>query len=92
MKYDGYRIGCAVEGRAATLWSRRGKDWTAQFPEVAAAATSGKWAVQSLPRRLHSVARPSAMAQPIRYPSYFTSCTHASPAGASSTRSASWAR
>ncbi len=39
-KYDGYRIGCAVEGGRATLWSRRGKDWTAQFPEVAAAASA----------------------------------------------------
>ncbi|HEX9050609.1 MAG TPA: DNA ligase D [Anaeromyxobacter sp.] len=38
VKYDGYRIGCAVERGRATLWSRRGKDWTAQFPEVAAAA------------------------------------------------------
>ncbi|HYD40220.1 MAG TPA: DNA ligase D [Anaeromyxobacter sp.] len=37
-KYDGYRIGCAVEDGAVTLWSRRGKDWTAQFPEVAQAA------------------------------------------------------
>jgi bifunctional non-homologous end joining protein LigD len=38
VKYDGYRIGCALEGGRATLWSRRGKDWTAQFPEVATAA------------------------------------------------------
>jgi bifunctional non-homologous end joining protein LigD len=38
VKYDGYRIGCAIEGKRVTLWSRRGKDWTAQFPEVAAAA------------------------------------------------------
>ncbi len=38
VKYDGYRIGCAVERGRATLRSRRGKDWTAQFPEVAAAA------------------------------------------------------
>jgi bifunctional non-homologous end joining protein LigD len=38
VKYDGYRIGCAIEGGEVTLWSRRGKDWTAQFPEVAAAA------------------------------------------------------
>jgi bifunctional non-homologous end joining protein LigD len=38
VKYDGYRIGCALEGGRATLWSRRGKDWTAQFPEVAADA------------------------------------------------------
>ena len=37
-KYDGYRIGCAVEGGRVALWSRRGKDWTARFPEVAAAA------------------------------------------------------
>ena len=28
----------APRGRRVTLWSRRGKDWTAQFPEVAAAA------------------------------------------------------
>jgi bifunctional non-homologous end joining protein LigD len=38
VKYDGYRIGCAVEEGRATLWSRRGKDWTREFPEVAAAA------------------------------------------------------
>ncbi|WP_242347042.1 non-homologous end-joining DNA ligase [Anaeromyxobacter terrae] len=38
IKYDGYRIGCAIEDGAVTLWSRNGKDWTAQFPEVAAAA------------------------------------------------------
>lgn len=38
VKYDGYRIGCAIEDGEVTLWSRRGKDWTAQFPEVAAAA------------------------------------------------------
>ncbi len=38
VKYDGYRIGCAIEGGKVTLWSRRGKDWTAQFPEIATAA------------------------------------------------------
>jgi bifunctional non-homologous end joining protein LigD len=38
VKYDGYRIGCAIEGGRVTLWSRRGKDWTRQFPEVAEAA------------------------------------------------------
>jgi bifunctional non-homologous end joining protein LigD len=37
VKYDGYRIGAAVERGRATLWSRNGKDWTAQFPEVAEA-------------------------------------------------------
>lgn len=37
-KYDGYRIGCAVQGGAATLWSRSGKDWSAAFPEVVGAA------------------------------------------------------
>jgi bifunctional non-homologous end joining protein LigD len=37
VKYDGYRIGAAVAGGRVTLWSRRGKDWTAQFPEVAQA-------------------------------------------------------
>jgi bifunctional non-homologous end joining protein LigD len=40
VKYDGYRIGCSVAGGRATLWSRRGKDWTAQFPGVAAAAAA----------------------------------------------------
>jgi bifunctional non-homologous end joining protein LigD len=38
IKYDGYRIGCAIERGEVTLRSRRGNDWTAQFPEVAAAA------------------------------------------------------
>ena len=38
IKYDGYRIGCAIAAGRATLWSRRGKDWTQAFPEVAAAA------------------------------------------------------
>lgn len=38
VKFDGYRIGCAVEDGEVTLWSRSGKDWTAQLPEVAAAA------------------------------------------------------
>ena len=37
IKYDGYRIGAALERGRATLWSRRGKDWTREFPEVAAA-------------------------------------------------------
>ncbi|HYG68637.1 MAG TPA: non-homologous end-joining DNA ligase, partial [Anaeromyxobacteraceae bacterium] len=35
VKYDGYRIGAAVEDGRATLSSRNGKDFTAQFPEVA---------------------------------------------------------
>lgn len=38
VKYDGYRIGAAIAGGRATLWSRNGKDWTAHFPEVARAA------------------------------------------------------
>jgi bifunctional non-homologous end joining protein LigD len=38
VKLDGFRIGCAIEGGRATLFSRRGKDWTDQFPAVAAAA------------------------------------------------------
>jgi bifunctional non-homologous end joining protein LigD len=37
IKYDGYRIGCALERGRATLWSRRGNDWTAQLPDVAEA-------------------------------------------------------
>jgi bifunctional non-homologous end joining protein LigD len=38
LKYDGYRIGCRVDGGDVQLLSRRGKDWTAQFPEICAAA------------------------------------------------------
>jgi bifunctional non-homologous end joining protein LigD len=37
IKYDGYRIGAALEGERVSLWSRRGKEWTREFPEVAAA-------------------------------------------------------
>jgi bifunctional non-homologous end joining protein LigD len=38
VKLDGFRIGCAVRDGRATLLSRRGKNWTNQFPAVAAAA------------------------------------------------------
>lgn len=37
-KLDGYRIGCRIEGQSVTLLSRRGKDWTAAFPDVVAGA------------------------------------------------------
>jgi bifunctional non-homologous end joining protein LigD len=36
MKFDGYRILCRIEKGRATLWSRNARDWTAQFPELAA--------------------------------------------------------
>jgi bifunctional non-homologous end joining protein LigD len=38
MKYDGYRIGCRIDGRGVTLISRNRKDWTAAFPEICHAA------------------------------------------------------
>src|SRR5207248_1282067 len=38
LKYDGYRIGCFIEGDHVRLISRNGNDWTAQFPEVRDAA------------------------------------------------------
>src|SRR5688572_14295376 len=38
MKYDGYRIGCRIDGTRVRLISRNGKDWTAAFPEIADAA------------------------------------------------------
>src|SRR5690348_6796531 len=38
IKYDGYRIGCRIRGSRITLLSRNGKDWTAAFPEIVAAA------------------------------------------------------
>src|SRR3954465_3408217 len=39
LKYDGYRIGCRIDGGRVTLISRNGKDWTAAFPEIAEAAS-----------------------------------------------------
>jgi bifunctional non-homologous end joining protein LigD len=38
LKYDGYRIGVRLDDGEVHLYSRRGKDWTAQFPELVAAA------------------------------------------------------
>jgi bifunctional non-homologous end joining protein LigD len=38
LKFDGYRIGCRITRDRVTLLSRNGKDWTANFPEVVAAA------------------------------------------------------
>jgi bifunctional non-homologous end joining protein LigD len=40
VKYDGYRIGASLDGGRVTLVSRRGKDWTGQFPEVAEAVAA----------------------------------------------------
>ena len=40
MKFDGYRILCRIEKGRATLLSRNAKDWTGQFPGVAAAAAA----------------------------------------------------
>jgi len=37
IKYDGYRMLCHVSGGRCTVYSRNGKDWTAQLPGVAAA-------------------------------------------------------
>ncbi len=34
LKYDGYRIGCRIDGDDVRLFSRRGKEWTDSFPEV----------------------------------------------------------
>lgn len=38
IKFDGYRIGCRIDGDDIRLISRNGKDWTSSFPEVRAAA------------------------------------------------------
>lgn len=40
LKYDGYRIGCRIDGGKVSLLSRNGKDWTAAFPEIARAAAA----------------------------------------------------
>ncbi len=42
IKYDGYRIGCRVDGRDVTLYSRNNRDWTSSFPDVVAAARALK--------------------------------------------------
>jgi bifunctional non-homologous end joining protein LigD len=42
VKYDGYRMGCRIEDGTASLSSRKGQDWTAEFPEIAQAALSLK--------------------------------------------------
>jgi bifunctional non-homologous end joining protein LigD len=39
-KFDGYRIGLRKDGPAVELWSRRGQEWTTQFPSVAAAGVA----------------------------------------------------
>src|SRR4051812_49559111 len=36
VKFDGYRIGCQKQGRSVVLLSRKGNDWTSEFPEIAA--------------------------------------------------------
>ena len=38
IKFDGYRIGCVIRDRRATLITRNGNDWTAALPEIAGAA------------------------------------------------------
>ncbi len=38
MKFDGYRIGCRIDGKNVRLISRTGKEWTEAFPEICAAA------------------------------------------------------
>jgi bifunctional non-homologous end joining protein LigD len=40
IKYDGYRILALKSGKDARLFSRNGKDWTDQFPSVAAAVAA----------------------------------------------------
>src|SRR5262245_43603838 len=40
LKYDGYRIGCRIQNGKATLMSRNGNDFTAQFPSIPPAATA----------------------------------------------------
>lgn len=37
-KYDGYRIGVRIVAGHATLWSRSGQDWSAEFPTIVTAA------------------------------------------------------
>lgn len=36
VKFDGYRLICRIANGSATLWSRNAKEWTANFPVIAA--------------------------------------------------------
>jgi len=38
IKFDGYRIGCLITNGTVRLITRKGNDWTDQFPEIVAAA------------------------------------------------------
>lgn len=38
LKYDGYRMGCHIQGAKVQLESRSGLDWTSSFPELVDAA------------------------------------------------------
>jgi len=38
IKFDGYRMLCRVDGGKCRMFSRTAKDWTASFPDIAAAA------------------------------------------------------
>lgn len=40
VKFDGYRMQMRVVGGVARLYTRKGLDWTAKFPEIAAAAAA----------------------------------------------------
>jgi bifunctional non-homologous end joining protein LigD len=40
MKFDGYRMQIHKAGRAVTLYTRNGSDWTERFPHLAAALMS----------------------------------------------------
>jgi bifunctional non-homologous end joining protein LigD len=39
-KFDGYRIGAALDEGRVRLWSRRGQEWTADLPSVATAVAA----------------------------------------------------
>src|SRR5437764_1243903 len=39
-KFDGYRIGLRIDAGRGALWSRRGQEWTAEFPSVVAAGAA----------------------------------------------------
>jgi bifunctional non-homologous end joining protein LigD len=40
VKFDGYRMQVHKTGRAVTLYTRNGADWTERFPHLAAALAS----------------------------------------------------
>jgi bifunctional non-homologous end joining protein LigD len=57
LKYDGYRIGCLIDGEHIQLQRRRDRDWPVSFPEIVESA-------RQLPAEAMLSVEPNAPGQP----------------------------